>query len=60
MAIVKDFNVKMRLASFVLTYLPVNIPCGLVCLYLPSAVNLISTLKITSRTYFLRRVSLSE
>ena len=41
MAIVKHFRVKMRLVSLVL----------------PSPVNLIFTLKITSKTYLLRRIS---
>ena len=51
MAIVKHFRVKMRLASFCCVNL-IKYTSGLVSLYLPSAVNLISTLKITSRTYF--------
>ena len=55
MAIVKHFRVIMRLASFCCVNL-LNIQC-LVSLYLSSAVNLISTLKSTSRTYFFRRIS---
>ena len=52
MAIVKHFLVKMRLASSgVLTELNREFVFA-VC-----RVTLISTLKITSRTYFLRRIS---
>ena len=48
MAIVKHFLVKMRLASGVLNREFVFAVCR---------VTLISTLKITSRTYFLRKIS---
>ena len=51
MAIVKHFLVKMRRLSGVLTELNREFVFA-VC-----RVNLISTLKITSRTYFLRRIS---
>ena len=54
MAIVKHFRVKLRLASFCCVNLIIP---SLVSLDLSSAVNLIFTLKITSRTYFLRRIS---
>ena len=55
MAIVKHFRVKMKLASFCcVNFIKYTMPREL---YLSSAVNLISTLKITPRTYFLRRIS---
>ena len=55
MATVKHFIVKMRLTSFCcVNLIKYSLPREVV---LSSTVNLISTLKITSRTYSLCRIS---